>query len=462
MTAGTTEDVELQPTARRMSITSQMSTSRHAVLPHGISLANWTEKDKAELDDHVRHMLHSKREGFMRSMRGFRQYLSKPLGLFVTVYAVLVTVFGAAWVFFLIGWIYVGEEQDYTIHIVDNILVALFALVGDGLAPFRAVDTYHMCFIARYAFMTWRIRKEKALPQLTDHNDLPYQQVTDVDLERLRDQRETNELSVLRANQQKRLQYHQAKFSKTHTFYRPHETPTHHAFPLRLLIAVVVLLDFHSFFQIALGTITWSIPAHSRPESITTIILTFSLCCNIAAGIVISIGDRRTRKKDVLERMFRQRLTTDALGRMRKTHQNERLAVRIDRELQKKQQHDAENAPAPPEHAAVPALLQPAGHSGAAVLPRRHDSAPPRNASGVSREASESPPASGELRRAGDDDVTPDRPSLETGPQPKSLEGRRKSREWTRKSWELRRKSRDRRRKSRDGPGQEVELYEGV
>lgn len=314
---GKAGDIELQPrSTRRFSISSNLSDSRYAVLPHGISLEDWTEEDKAELDDHVRHLMHSRREGFKRSMRGFGQYISKPLGLFVFVYATLVTLFGAAWVFFLIGWISVGSSQQYIINIVDNVLVALFALMGDGLAPFRAVDTYHMCFIARYHHMTWRLRKEKALPDLVDHNDLPDRRVSNADIEDAIDKEETAEFSVLKPIQQKRLQYHQAKFSKAHTFYRPHETGTHHAFPLRLLIAVVVLLDCHSMFQVALGTCTWSIDYHHRPESLTATILCMSISCNITAGILISVGDHRTRKKDVLERIHRQELTEEALGRM--------------------------------------------------------------------------------------------------------------------------------------------------
>ncbi|KAK3062641.1 hypothetical protein LTR53_019271, partial [Teratosphaeriaceae sp. CCFEE 6253] len=154
-----------------------LSDSRFAVLPHGVDLEGWNDEEVDELNDHVRHLLHSRREGFKRNMRGFKQYISKPLGLFVFVYATLVTLFGAAWVFCLIGWIYVGNEQDYFINVIDNVLVALFALMGDGLAPFRIVDTYHMCFIAHYHHLTWRLRREKKLPDLVDHNDLPDRRV---------------------------------------------------------------------------------------------------------------------------------------------------------------------------------------------------------------------------------------------------------------------------------------------
>uniref|UniRef100_A0A0L0MZ85 Integral membrane protein n=1 Tax=Tolypocladium ophioglossoides (strain CBS 100239) TaxID=1163406 RepID=A0A0L0MZ85_TOLOC len=138
---------------RSNTITSRLTDSHYAALPHGRSLEGWSAADKWELDDHVRHMLHSRRSRFKRTMKGFGQYVRRPLGFFVTLYATLITLFGLAWVLFLIGWIYVGEEQVYAIHIIDSVLVALFAVMGDGLAPFRAIDTYHMFFVVRYTRM---------------------------------------------------------------------------------------------------------------------------------------------------------------------------------------------------------------------------------------------------------------------------------------------------------------------
>lgn len=59
------------------TINSTLSDSRYAVLPHGMSLDGWTKEDKEELNDHVRHLLHSKKEGFKRGWRGFLQYVSR-------------------------------------------------------------------------------------------------------------------------------------------------------------------------------------------------------------------------------------------------------------------------------------------------------------------------------------------------------------------------------------------------
>ena len=64
---------------RTHSLASVMSESpnQYAVLPHGVSLAGWSQEDKDELNDHVRHLLHSRRAKFKRSMRGFGKYVRK-------------------------------------------------------------------------------------------------------------------------------------------------------------------------------------------------------------------------------------------------------------------------------------------------------------------------------------------------------------------------------------------------
>ncbi|EED12957.1 integral membrane protein [Talaromyces stipitatus ATCC 10500] len=304
-----------------------------AVLPEGATLEGWTQEEIEEMNDHVRHMLHSRRSKFKRAMKGFGQYVRRPLGFLVTLYATLITLFGLAWVLFLIGWINVGGRQLYIINVIDNVLVALFAIMGDGLAPFRAVDTYHMIFIAHYHHLTWSLRKKRTLPKLADKNDLPSRRPEDmIDLEQdggvttttsSEEKKEYLEYTLLTPKQQKRLEHHQRKFAKSHTFYKPHETATHHAFPLRLLVAIVVILDFHSIFQIALGACTWSISYHVRPFALTTVILCCSITCNITGGILISIGDRITRKKDVVERLARQGLTGEAMKKVEKRKMKE-------------------------------------------------------------------------------------------------------------------------------------------
>ncbi|KAL2105347.1 hypothetical protein VUR80DRAFT_8527 [Thermomyces stellatus] len=330
-----------------------MTDSFFAVRPQGISFADWSDEDLAELNDHVRHMLHSRQSAMHRRLKAFGQYVRRPLGFLVTLYATLITLFGLAWVLFLIGWIYVGSKQLYVINVIDNVLVALFAIVGDGMIPWRLVDTYHMAHIARYHRLTWKLRGRMAVPRLRDKNDLPSQTVQPddraaadvVDLEAALNSA-GEEVSVLTPKQQARLEHHQQKFAKSHTFYKPHETETHYAFPLRFLIAIVLLLDLHSCLQVALGVCTWSIDYRVRPMAVTATILCCSITVNTLAGVLIMIGDRKTRKKDVVERLFRQDLTREAMKRVRK-RQRER-EKKEEKRARKSMAADGPGSPARP------------------------------------------------------------------------------------------------------------------
>ena len=82
---------------RNNTIDSNLSTleegegHHYAVLPHGASLTGWTDEEKAALDDHVRHLLHSRRARFKRTMKGFGRYVRNPLGFLVTLYFFLIT-----------------------------------------------------------------------------------------------------------------------------------------------------------------------------------------------------------------------------------------------------------------------------------------------------------------------------------------------------------------------------------
>jgi hypothetical protein len=254
-----------------------------------------------------------------------------------------------------------------------------------------------MAYIAHYHRKTWKRREKLGLPELVDHNDLPEQRKEEVepvqvDLESLVARRmprrlarvvspripkrlaqrivtrngtndPTYEYTVLSDEEATKLEYHERKFSKSHTFYKPHETETHFAFPLKLLVAVVVLLDCHSALQISLGACTWGIPYKTRPFALTTVILCCSITCNIMGGVLISVGDKRTRKKDVIERMMRQELTADAVETMQKRWLKEAeergeidpsVRKRAEKEKEEKENEDIKKSwkvvPALPKH----------------------------------------------------------------------------------------------------------------
>lgn len=67
---------QLQHVSSISSVLDENDT-RFAVLPDEGNLEGWTKAEVEELNDHVRHMLHSRRSKFKRSMKGFGQYVSK-------------------------------------------------------------------------------------------------------------------------------------------------------------------------------------------------------------------------------------------------------------------------------------------------------------------------------------------------------------------------------------------------
>lgn len=173
-----------------------------------------------------------------------------------------------------------------------------------------------------------KIRNKLLLPKLRDPNDLPTEPVIP-DVEDaaanhdLPDLEPGDDFAVLSPKQQEVLVHHQTKYAKSHTFYKPHETETHFAFPLHLMITITCLLDLHSCLQISLGACTWGIDPSKRPFALTTVILCCSITVNATAGLLIWIGDRQTRKKDVIERMTRQEMTEEAMHAMQKKKKKE-------------------------------------------------------------------------------------------------------------------------------------------
>lgn len=199
-----------------------------------------------------------------------------------------------------------------------------------GLIPFRIRDTYNAYFVIKYHKKTLKLREKRGLPPLSDRNELPNSQMHNADLQ----EAGHGDEAVLSDEEQEKFTKHQIALNKSHcrfraapvrkqagltalaAYYRPHETLTHRAFPISILIAIICLTDFHSCFQLALGTSTWSISYHNWYKKIlTTIILVFSLSCNISGGILIAVGNRLTRKTEVVEALLRQAITEEAIAR---------------------------------------------------------------------------------------------------------------------------------------------------
>lgn len=77
--ADSSEAHRLRPTVSADDKVEQALSDENVyfILPDGVNVDGWTEEDKAQLNDFVRHMLHSRRSKFRRSMKGFGKYVSK-------------------------------------------------------------------------------------------------------------------------------------------------------------------------------------------------------------------------------------------------------------------------------------------------------------------------------------------------------------------------------------------------
>ena len=91
------------------SMSSVLPGPRYAVLPEDHGLEGWTREDFMELNDHVRHMLHSRRSKFKRSMKGFGQYIRKRMFLCPHMLRIM-----------LIHWLYSTGIPRYSLRNPDH------------------------------------------------------------------------------------------------------------------------------------------------------------------------------------------------------------------------------------------------------------------------------------------------------------------------------------------------------
>ncbi|RXK38019.1 hypothetical protein M231_04688 [Tremella mesenterica] len=253
------------------------------------------EKDH-ELDQHVRHVLSAgRRAQLQRVARGVWTFLKTPIGAFAAIYGFLCAFWGAAIVLFLLGWIKVGStyNKDVWVERSSQIENGLFTLTGVGLIPWRVIDTYRMVIIWRLKRLTTKLRKERGLPPIDDPNDLP----DPIDVQ--------DYVSVLTEKQQEQLRHQQEKFAASQTWYRPHATATHTAFPINWALWNTILMDGNSAFQCG---VMWGLNWHVRPAWTTGCLIPLSFLCGIGAAILIWRGSVRTKKTISVEHKLRQAL----------------------------------------------------------------------------------------------------------------------------------------------------------
>jgi hypothetical protein len=223
------------------------------------------------------------------------------LGTLFGIYGFLVVFWGTALVFFLAKWINVGNTttQDFWVEVCEQIENGLFCLTGIGLIPWRLIDTYRMTKIWYYKSLTRKLRKKAGLPQLYDKDDLPDPTF------------DPNYVHVLTDKQEYELHHQQKKFMKSQTWYRPHGTETHRAFPINTAMLICLLNDGNSVFQCMLAACMWSLNRFNRPAWTTGLLIPLAFGCGICSGVLIWQGGKKTKRTERVEERLRRVLEMD-------------------------------------------------------------------------------------------------------------------------------------------------------
>jgi hypothetical protein len=81
---GPSEPVDTETT---LVATEVVVKGKYFVLPSKlVDMSDWTEQEKADLDDYVRHLLHNRKERLRRKWRGFKKYVSTREPLLLVIY----------------------------------------------------------------------------------------------------------------------------------------------------------------------------------------------------------------------------------------------------------------------------------------------------------------------------------------------------------------------------------------
>ncbi|CAL1700809.1 unnamed protein product [Somion occarium] len=266
----------------------------------GADAEKGVQPSQDNLDRHVKDVL-TKRDKFRRVMRGVWSYMKTPMGIVVSIYGFLVVFWGCGIVFFLARFInfHNSNTQGFWVEVCQQVETGLFSIPSIGLIPFRTLDTWRICWIWHYKRKTRKLRKEAGLPELYDPDDLP-DPVYD-----------ENYVHVLTDEEQADLHYQQHKFAQSQTWYRPHGTQTHRAFPIYTALLICGLNDLNSIFQILLSGTMWGLNRFRRPAWTTATTLPAAFVAGIAAGFYIYWGGRKTKRHEQVEERLRSALEMD-------------------------------------------------------------------------------------------------------------------------------------------------------
>ncbi|KAL0572041.1 hypothetical protein V5O48_009919 [Marasmius crinis-equi] len=250
-------------------------------------------KFEDSLDRHVDDVMR-RRDKLRRTLKGVWSFLKTPMGIITGIYGFLVVFWGAAIVLFLAKIINLhnADRQGFWVEVSSQVVNALFTITGIGLAPSRILDTYRIAKIYHYKRRTARLRKEAGLPQLYDPDDLPDPAF------------DPNYVHVLTDKEQKDLHRQQRKFQYSQTWYRPHGTETHRAYPISYALTICCLNDGNSIFQAMLCGCMWS-QAFERPPWTTGTLIPASFLCGIFSAVFIARGSAKSKRtKEVKEKLL--------------------------------------------------------------------------------------------------------------------------------------------------------------
>jgi len=283
-----------------------------------------------------------RRQKIKRLAQGVRAFIITPIGIIMSIYAILVVFWGAALVLILLGWLKITPQEKYRlwIEICSQVLNGLFTIPGIGLFPSRMIDAWNIAIIVYYARV---ICKRQGRKNLDDPNDLipPQPSKTDLNQPKQREKpvqegeepgnnhnneeeediheahaEETDDLDdssglidvwkddqeiVLHENEIDRLRTAQEKLCRSQTWYRPHSSATHYAFPICWAVVIMLLNIGNSLFQAALCAVMWGLRYDTRPAWTTATFMVCSFSCGIASGLLIwRIGLRTLKTKQVV------------------------------------------------------------------------------------------------------------------------------------------------------------------
>ncbi|KAG6821618.1 hypothetical protein H0H93_000127 [Arthromyces matolae] len=210
-----------------------------------------------------------------------------------------------------------ANTQGFWIEVSSQVVNGLFTITGVGLIPFRALDTYRIFWIWHYKRKTRRLRLKAGLPLLYDEDDLPDPKY------------DSNYVRVLTETEEKFLYRQQRKFRYSQTWYRPHGTITHRAFPIKyvgpalgenfssiflhdrsLALIICLLNDANSCFQVILCGTMWGLDRFQRPAWSTGILIPCGFISGIAAAFFIWRGGQKTKRVAEVEERLRAALAS--------------------------------------------------------------------------------------------------------------------------------------------------------